>query len=269
MVVGIYELFFNKRDANLVANLFTVTGVAIALLQVFVRFPVIPLSVDSSQGPGSAPSGETLAQEPVSAPQPSDQVVRQIPMVYGLGFFLSAILSGIGVLWLLASGANSSVETINNYVIASVAASFLYIIGLPGFHALQVLRAGYFSLIGCVLSGTAAIVSILGIWVYADAVDQGAVVAPPSFHELGIVASWLDIFAACLIYIAVIRAGIYPRWTAWVLLAGIILSVIWLAGGDTASTVVIYRLHSLFTSAAIAVFGWYMVRRRLALASLK
>jgi len=129
-----------------------------------------------------------------------------------------------------------------------------------GFHALQKSTAGgAASILGCSCAATGTIFGTLSIWVYADAVNHGSS-TPPSFHELGLVANWATFAADLLLAYAIIKAGVYPHWTAVMMLINAILLFVFLAE-PSAPVVFAYRLDLLTGSAPQAVIAWYMLGR--------
>jgi hypothetical protein len=85
-----------------------------------------------------------------------------------------------------------------------------------------------------------------------------------SFHGLNLISNWLGIIAASLIAIAIFRACVFPAWTAAIMLIGIVVSLVWIAGGDNSATSdVIQRLNALIHAAAMATFAWFMLKGRL------
>jgi hypothetical protein len=272
--IGAYLLILHKREANLVASLCTLAGLFISLLQLFITFPVFSLARDPrSSSAAAAPRQATAAagkpagpQKPAEpAPASSAQQPQQVPLVYGLAFMAGAILSCMGALWLLKGGSHPTFSDVNNYAIATVASSLVITLGLPGFHALQAAKGGYISLSGCVMSATSSILGGLLTWRLVDQVDKGRFILPPSYHDLAVLSTWASIVAVCLISIAILRAGVYPRWTAAAGLIGVLLSVVWLAGHHGKIETVANGLDGMVGSVTYIVFAWYMVKRQLSL----
>lgn len=260
-LLGAFIVFFVRHDANLIASLMTVIGFGIAALQVFMRFPVLPISGTSSQEHSHPAAGDPAGEKREPYPPSRSQQLAQIPAVYGLAFFVSAILTSLGELWLLTAGISPSSQSLNNFVIASVASGLLYAFGLPGFHALQrSTPGGRASLYGCAFAVTGTVIGGLSIWEYAYAFNQG-IATPPSFHELAVVSSWVAILADLLLAYAVIRAEIYPRWTAVIMIVNAVLAWIYIQGIDGPVMVTVYRLDNLASCVPLVAFAWYMTRR--------
>ncbi len=240
----------------------TVIGFGIGALQLFVRYPVWPIREASPQRADQVPPGRTARQLPDLGHPASSRETARIPVMYGLAFFASALLTVIGEFSLLAAGNRVTGPSINNFAIALVAADLLYAIGLPGFHALQRdTPGGTASLFGCVCAATGTIIGGLSLWVYADGFNQSAAI-PPSFHELAIVSNWVAILADLLLAYAILRARVYPSWTAVLLVIGAILSWTYVHGYDTPAWVTVYRLDTLVGCIPLVVFAYYMVQRR-------
>jgi hypothetical protein len=260
-MLGAYEVIFKKSDSGLAASLFTVIPAGIAILQLFTLFPVLPIARNAFKSV-HAERGEAASRtlRPESSLPTTDRQFLQIPLVYGIAFFVSAIFTALGVSRLLAAGDSPTAPSINDFVITLVAANSLYIFGLPGFHAFQKSTAGDLaSLLGCACGATGAIFGTLSIWVYADALNQG-LQTPPSFHELGLVGNWTAILADLLLTYAIIKANVYPRWTAAMMFINATLLYLFLTGGK--SMVLIYRVDLLVDTFPQAVIAWYMTRMR-------
>jgi hypothetical protein len=56
--------------------------------------------------------------------------------------------------------------------------------------------------------------------------------------------------------------GVFPPWTAYVMLLNIVLAFAWLAGGDNGgiSADIVQRLGSFANSITRVVFAWYMLK---------
>jgi hypothetical protein len=88
LAVGSYEILANKQDANLVASLFMLTGTAISLLQLFIKFPILPIANDSLPRSETLPFDGFLSRRDEYLPPTSNEAAAQIPVVYGLAFSL-------------------------------------------------------------------------------------------------------------------------------------------------------------------------------------
>jgi len=109
---------------------------------------------------------------------------------------------------------------------------------------------------------TSSVLGGLLNWRLVDQYDKGRFILPPSYHDLVLLYTWVSVVAVCLISIAILRAGIYPRWTAAVGLPYVLLSAFFLAGwhGDIITTARI--LEAMARSVTYIVFAWYMIKRQ-------
>ena len=264
MGFGIYGYFINGQYANLANELLTLFGAVISVIALCFSYLFSADKNWSHHKIGShSPDPARKTGAPIGPTIQAQSKSSGIPVIYGAAFLASAVLVFIGTFILLASGTNyTSQSTITQASIFIVVSCALLIVGLPGFHALQSARARYYSAFGCILWAASSTTAAMSLWAVAsDGLYQGGQVNQ-SYHGLNILSNWLAIFASFFIAAAIRRAGVYPRWTALVIILNIFLSFIWIAGanhgGFTAEAV--YRVDALVNSATRAVFAWYMLK---------
>lgn len=141
-----------------------------------------------------------------------------------------------------------------------VASSILQVIGLPGLHTLQSARARYSSLLGCVALAASSVTYSMFLWGMASG---GVLQALRSDQEIGNLSNLLTIAASILLAISILRARVFPRWTAYVLTLNAFLNFFWLSGSRGVAASAIILLSSFLNSSTLIVFAWHMVRWRL------
>jgi hypothetical protein len=263
-----YGLFTNHHEA-LIVSIFAVLGASVAVLQLFVAFPLLPVMTEPVAHPGAShhPPG---APAPKTADWGSLRSAARIPVVYGLAFLVAGVLSIFQQMIIFSGGVVSDNEVFTNAVISGVIVGVLVAFAFPGFHALQAARGGYASLVGSALGATAAILSVLLLWIREDALVIGIGSTPGSYLGLALPVNGLDMIGSVLLAIAIKNARVYPRWTAAAKLIGAFLAFVFilLNGHYGAFMLNVYRLNGLLQGAAFLTFGWYMVSFQIKAARL-
>ena len=264
LLLGVYGFFIQRRYANLANYVITLFGFALTMAGFL--YALQTSGTDRSRHE-TVTFPSTPNPKPVP-PSPATQKDRDIPATYGLAFLASAVLTFIGTFMVLSSGVyfTNQAPYIQNvedkYAVLIVAACVLRVIGLPGFHALQSTKAHYASLFGCIIWAIASVTVAMYLWGLAS--GSNIYQALQSYHELNIINNVLVIFSSIPLAIAIIRARVFPRWTAYLILLNAINSFWWIAGADNGGVNVetIQRLDSFMGSIILAVFAFHMLKRQ-------
>jgi len=148
--------------------------------------------------------------------------------------------------------------------------SMLVLLGLPGIYARQAGRAGILGLLGFlfiwyvtlfqgVIVPFTTVTSISQIT--AHIAPQSAAVAlatttPPSWTPFFLVSLVGQALGILLLAIATLRARVFPRWTAWLLIATLVLSVVSFVPFFPSA---LSNLAPIIASVAIAGFGYSLL----------
>jgi hypothetical protein len=273
---GVYGLFIHKQYANSATALLAVVGFVMTFVGLYIT---LRASGTDRSHHRTGPSPWTADSKPERRVQTLASLGdKNIPLTYGLAFLASAVFSFIGTLISLnvdirSSGTIQFIQNyennVNKFAIFIVCACILQIVGLPGFYAFQSARAHYSSLFGCIALALSSFFGSMALWALASGgpayqpVYPGFFQVNPTYRGLDLIANWLGIIASPLIAIAIIRARVFPTWTAAVMLIGIIVSFIWIAGGDTSpASDVIQRLGALTGAVTTARFALVMMKRQ-------
>ncbi len=272
---GVYGLLIHKQYANLATALLAVVGFVMTAISLYYTFPTSgPDRSRHRTETYPSPSGPKPAPW---EPTPAMRGDGDIPVTYGLAFLASAVLSLIGTLTFLGIDIHYTnlpqyVQNMENAIgklaIIIVCSSVLGVIGLPGFYHMQSAKAPYSSLFGCIAWALSSFFGSMALWALAsgpayEPTYQGVQVNQ-SYHGLNVISNWLGIIAASLIAIAIIHARVFPAWMAAIMPIGIVISLVWIAGGDNSATSdVIQRLGALIHAATMAAFAWFMLKGRL------
>lgn len=114
--------------------------------------------------------------------------------------------------------------------------SMLVLLGLPGIYARQAVRAGVLGLLGFLFAWyvillTGVIQSFLSVVIVPElatnpATRSLAITLPPAFRPFFFVALLSEVLGPILLAIATLRARVFPRWTAWMLIATLVAGVV-------------------------------------------
>jgi hypothetical protein len=268
IAIGAYGLFANKHS-SLIFSIFAVGGLIIPALSLFIAFPIWPIAEESRPTSTGAPSADLGAPSRPATPTATRATTAKLPAAYGLAFSAAGFLSIIEGMINLSGGNYTSPETFTNAIVCGIIGSALLAFGFPGFHALQAARGGYSSLIGSVLGVTAALGSILDLWLREDAFADGISTSPASYHSVVLTTEAVGMFGSVLIAIAIANAGVYPRWTAAAQLINAFLALVFilLDGKYGAFMFSVFRLNELLQGAVVLVFAWRMLDLRVNRAS--
>jgi hypothetical protein len=261
IAIGAFGLFANKHAA-LIFSIFAVAGLMIPALSLFIAFPILPIAEEPHPAPNTAPSAGPGTQPPRAATSAAMRsTTAKLPAAYGLAFLVAGLLLIVDSMIAFSGGIDSSAETFTNGMICGIIADALIVFGFPGFHALQALKGGYVSLIGSALGVTVSIAAILDLWLREDALADGIGTSPGSYHSLALSLNAVAMFGSVLIAIAIINAGVYPRWTAGAKVIDAFLSLVFilLHGNYGAFMLTVYRLDELLQGAVVLVFAWRML----------
>lgn len=152
--------------------------------------------------------------------------------------------------------------------------ALLVALGLPGMYARQAERAGKLGLIGFTLTffvvllfGIASgaietfILPALAAHASTSAFLSGSMPAP--YGRLILVALLLELIGPLLLGIATLRAKVFPRWTAWLLIATPVLA---LAGFFVSLPAPLAQLDAIALDLALLGMGISLLVRREAIA---
>lgn len=157
----------------------------------------------------------------------------------GLALLLGALLGIIGNILSTAlfPGNDPSQYLTPLWVVVtlvSLIGSLLLLLGLPGIAARQASRAGWLGFIGFILTflggflfTSFSVVTLLILpWLAQVAPKLAASNGPSSFFVFFLVAGILFALGGILLGIAVMRAGILPRWAGLLLLIGAVFNLV-------------------------------------------
>jgi hypothetical protein len=261
IAIGAYGLFASKHAA-LIFSIFAVAGLIIPALSLFIAFPIWPIAEESRPAAGAAPAAGLSPPPSRPATLTATRVTTaKLPVAYGLAFSVAGVLLILNSMIAFSGGTYSSPEIFANAAICGIIADALLAFGFPGFHALQASKGGYTSLIGSALGVATAIAAILDLWLREDALADGIGTTPSSYHSLALTLQAVGMFASVLIAIAIIKAGVYPPWTAGAKLLDAFLSLVFimLNGNYGAFMLTVYRLDGLLQGAVLLVFARRML----------
>jgi hypothetical protein len=263
---GAYGYFLHPRSANLATELFALFGFALTVL--VACYPALFASSESRDYNESAKSSPPPIARETIAPTATGSALYSIPATRGFALLGHAALLFIGTFYYLSSGiyyvtsVQAAQSITDKWALFLIPANILLVIGLPGFHAAQSAKSGHISLVGCILWGTSALVGSLALWSAASgtAYQQNGQLRH-AVWQLTAAGDWIEIAASVLLFFAIRRAKVFPSWTAYVMLLGIIVNLIWIEVGDTtASADLVQRLGAFAGAIAGGVFGWYLLK---------
>jgi hypothetical protein len=178
-----------------------------------------------------------------------------------VGGALASIVAGIFVAigQLINLGGTLEYGTVfgqNIVLISHVAFVFAFV----GLYAAQAERSGILGQLGMVL-GTIGTTLIAAIVFMELAGVYGVTAAGEALEEMGslsvynIVGPLVFLVGIILFGVAVMRAGVFTRWTGWLLIIGAVLGLL----GGIAAVQIIFALGAVVAGAGFAWLGWELL----------
>jgi hypothetical protein len=256
ILIGAFFLLTQPNSSGSVASLFTIAGMAISYLQIFVRFPIFDRTSDgrsSTTNRGDAPrSGATM-----SAPEAVNPGALRL---HAAAFFVSAIFLIIVQVIVL-----NEITTLTQFrivqvleLLGAIFAFFAY----PGFRAVQATRAPLLSATAVAVTSCAlAINAVQSAWVIVAEDSQDPV--PESVRTLFHYSLYMIMVGNILLAATIFRAQIFPKWTAWANLSVTASAATLLVAPDNRAVENISSMTNLFLLTAYIAFGVFIARLAL------
>jgi hypothetical protein len=205
---------------------------------------------------------------------------RTLYRLSGVALLIGGMLAAIGyIIGSFISGHDSSAIT-SPVTLASLLivffGSLLILLGLPGMYVRQAGRAGILGLLGFLFLSYVflfdqVVQSFINATIAPELAAHPATLVfalsyPPAMGPFLLAGMLTQILGPLLFGIAILRAGVFPRWTAWVLLATLPLGLV---GFLPFLPDALSNLAAIVGNLALAGFGYALLalqRNELALA---